>query len=110
MKAMREELGYEEAAPMVRMLIEQVVLCWVNLNITELVHNDRLGGNHVAEDGIYWDRRLGNAQRRFTRACESLARVRKLALAAELYGAKLEAAKVASGERKGSLLRAVKSA
>src|ERR1043165_687491 len=46
MEALRAELGYEAATPMERMLIEQVVLCWVNLNIMELVHTDRLAGNH----------------------------------------------------------------
>ena len=30
--------------------------------------------------GMYWDRRLSAAQKRFTRACETLARVRKLSL------------------------------
>ncbi|HEV8136372.1 MAG TPA: hypothetical protein VGP85_16955 [Pyrinomonadaceae bacterium] len=28
--------------------------------------------------GMYWEKRLSAAQRRFTRACETLARVRKL--------------------------------
>jgi hypothetical protein len=78
METLRGELGYEASSPMERMLIEQVVLCWVNLNIMEWHHNDRLAGSHLAEDGLYWDRRLSTAQRRFTHACTSLARVRKL--------------------------------
>jgi hypothetical protein len=32
----------------------------------------------VSELGMYWEKRLTAAQRRFTRACETLARVRKL--------------------------------
>lgn len=110
MEALLGELGYEGATPMERMLIEQVVLCWVNLNIMEMVHNARLAGNHIAEEGVYWDRRLNNAQRRFTRACDSLARVRKLTLAAELHKAQLEAIKATSGGRHVKPLRAVKTA
>lgn len=109
MKALREELGYETAAPMERMLIEQVILCWVNLNIMELVHNDRLAGNHVAEDGLYWDRRLSSAQRRFTHACNSLARVRKLMLVSELHKAQLDIVK-ASPRQQVKPLRTLKSA
>jgi hypothetical protein len=35
--------------------------------------------------GMYWEKRLSAAQRRFTRACETLARVRKLSRNVQLY-------------------------
>jgi hypothetical protein len=34
--------------------------------------------SHTLTLGMYWEKRLSAAQRRFTRACETLARVRKL--------------------------------
>lgn len=78
MEVLRDDLGFAEAPPLERLLIEQVILCWVNLQMLELVHNDRLAANHTPEAGLYWDPRLSTAQRRFMRATESLARVRKL--------------------------------
>ena len=75
---MREELGYEAAGPLERMLIEQLLTCWLHVNLLETLHCDKLSEWHTAEGGVYWDRRLSAAQRRFNRACESLARVRRL--------------------------------
>jgi hypothetical protein len=39
---------------------------------------------------LYWDRRLTNAQRRFTRAVESLAKVRALTAAARMAESRIE--------------------
>lgn len=95
MEVLRADLGYAEAQPLERLLIEQVVLCWVNLHMLELVHNDRLAERHTTEAGLYWDRRLSNAQRRYMRATESLARVRKLTSATRLHDARTAAASAA---------------
>ncbi len=78
MAEMREELGYKESSPLERLLIEQILVCWVNLYILELNSASKLRESHSTEAGLYWDRRLTGAQTRFRRASESLARVRKL--------------------------------
>jgi hypothetical protein len=75
---MRVELGYEGASPTEKMLIEQVLICWFRLHTLESVHSVKTTESHSSETGLYWDRRLSTAQRRFTRTCESLAKVRKL--------------------------------
>ncbi|MBS1796789.1 MAG: hypothetical protein JSS81_23365 [Acidobacteria bacterium] len=82
----REAFGYKTATIFEQMLIDQVILCHIRLNNIELTHTARLEavGSHTHASGLYWDKRLSSAQRRFTRACEALAKVRKLLAEAEL--------------------------
>lgn len=75
---LKEDLGYEVSPPLEKMLIIQVTLCWLRLNMLEQTHWIKTWESHSTETGLYWDRRLLTAQKRFTRACEALARVRKL--------------------------------
>jgi hypothetical protein len=75
---MRRELGYESAPMMERILIEQVLICWLRLNLLEKLHWTKTLESHSTETGLYWDRRLLTAQHRLTRATESLAKVRRL--------------------------------
>ena len=77
-KEMREQLGCEESSPLEQILIEQILVCWVNLYVLEINSATKLCESHSTEAGLYWDRRLTGAQRRFRRASESLARIRKL--------------------------------
>lgn len=71
--ALKDELGYWEAPLAEKLLIEQVVLCWLRHNLLEYRYGSISGGN-----ADYLDRRLSASQRRFLRACETLARVRRL--------------------------------
>jgi hypothetical protein len=77
--AMRIELGYGDAPMLEQMLIQQLLLSWLRLNLWE----DQLIG--IQSQGMsldkanFWDRRLSAAQKRYLRACETLARVRRLA-------------------------------
>ena len=75
---LKESLGYAVAPPLEKLLINQAALCWLRLNMLERTHWVKTYESHSTETGLYWDRRLLTAQRRFTRACESLARIRKL--------------------------------
>jgi len=78
LETMRKELGYASGSPLEQLLIQQVTLCWLNLNLTEYRHINVMKQSITLTLGIYWEKRLTAAQRRFTRACESLARVRRL--------------------------------
>ncbi len=78
LKSMRADLGYAESSALERLLIQHVSFCWLNLNLTEYRHTNVMKQSISLACGIYWERRLTMAQRRFTRACESLARVRRL--------------------------------
>ncbi len=82
--ALRDELGWSNANQTEKGLIEQVCLNWLRLNIMEMVHYGKMKESHSIETGIYWEKTLTSTQRRYLRACESLAKVRKLLAEAEL--------------------------
>jgi hypothetical protein len=77
--ARKDELGYPSAPPLERLLIEQVVLCWLHLHIIEIEYTSVMNEPIPAISADHWERRLSTAQRRYLRACEALARIRKLA-------------------------------
>ena len=77
-EALQEELGASTASPLEQLLIQQVVLSWMRLSYVEL-HYSALDDQGVSmEQRKYWEGRLNAAQRRFLRACETLARIRKI--------------------------------
>jgi len=78
LQALKRELGYQEAPLLEQLLIQQAALCWLKLNLVELSYSSSMRQSITLTLGIYWEKRLTAAQRRFTRACETLARVRKL--------------------------------
>jgi hypothetical protein len=78
LQALKRELGYQEAPLLEQLLIQQAALCWLKLNLVELSYSSTMRQSITLTLGIYWEKRLTAAQRRFTRACETLARVRKL--------------------------------
>jgi hypothetical protein len=61
-----------------QLLIQNAALCWLNLSLTELRYATTMKQSITLTLGMYWEKRLTAAQIRFARACESLARVRKL--------------------------------
>ena len=83
-KDSQKAMDYETANVFVKMLIDQVILTNIRLNQLEALHVSKLDGSHTSEQGIYWDKRLSSAQRRFMKACETLAKVKKLLSEAEL--------------------------
>jgi hypothetical protein len=79
MLAVREELGYCEAPPFERALIDHAALCWLRLQIVEQWYSERaLQGTHSIEVGWYFEKRLAATQKRYLRAIETLAKVRRL--------------------------------
>lgn len=78
LQVLKKDLGYDEAPLLEQLLIQQAALCWLKLNLVELSYSGTLAQSHTLTLGMYWEKRLSAAQRRFTRACETLARVRKL--------------------------------
>lgn len=77
-KVMQDGMGYDASSTLERGLIEHVVACWLRLQQVEGAYNTALFDTHAFARGDYWERRLSGAQRRYVRACESLARVRRL--------------------------------
>lgn len=84
-EGLKRDLGWESASPLERILIGQVALTWLRLNILEQAYTQNTmtsGETFGLESGHFWDRRLSAAQRRHLRACETLARIRKMGIAA----------------------------
>lgn len=75
----RNELGYQGASMLEKILIEQIALAWLRHNWTELKSQRVKSGSLTIEQGKYWEQVLSASQRRLLRAVESLAKVRKLA-------------------------------
>jgi len=75
---LRNELGYREAPPLERLLIDQVGLCWLRHNMLELMYTSAINEGMTVGRGDLLNRRLAASQRRYLRACETLARVRKM--------------------------------
>lgn len=78
LQALKNELGYDNAPMLERLLIQQAALCWLKLNLIELNYSSVMKQSITLTLGMYWEKRLTAAQKRLTRACETLARVRKL--------------------------------
>lgn len=70
--------GYRDSSPLEQLLIEQILLCWLRLNFAEIhftaLHNEAVGWRHIERS----DRLVSSAQRRYLRAIDTLARIRKL--------------------------------
>jgi hypothetical protein len=77
-KVIQNDLGYQAASPLERLLIDQVVLSWLHLNLVELHYTNATGQSITQDSADHWERRLSAAQRRHLYACEALARIRKL--------------------------------
>lgn len=84
LRKMRDGLGYEDADEMEKLLIEQVCLNWLRTNLLEQAHASKTLESHTSATGLYWDKRLTAAHNRYLRACETLAKVRKLLAEAKL--------------------------
>jgi hypothetical protein len=78
LSTLRNELSYVGAPVLEQLLIQQAALCWLKLSLVDLSYSNVMKQSITLTLGVYWEKRLSAAQRRFTRACETLARVRKL--------------------------------
>lgn len=78
LQALKRELGSAGAPFLEQLLIQHAALCWLKLSLVELNYSNTMSQSITLTLGMYWEKRLTSAQRRFTRACETLTRVRKL--------------------------------
>jgi len=78
----RRELSLPTDGPLERSLVEHVALCWMRLQVEEQYYTRKGTISRTVAQGDYDDRHLAAAQRRYLRAVETLARVRRLRLPA----------------------------
>ena len=72
LQALKKELGSEHAPILEQLLIQQAALCWLKLSLVELSYSSVMKQSITLALGMYWEKRLSAAQKRFTLACESL--------------------------------------
>lgn len=77
---LRQELAQPEDGALEKMLIDVAVFAWLRLSVIEQGYTAIYGepGGTTLTKGIFWEKRLNAAHKRFERACTNLARVRKL--------------------------------
>lgn len=78
---LRAGLGYEQSTPIERMLIDQVVLTWLEYHWAQTVQTAKLREGTTFANGDFMERRVNGAQRRHLRAVSTLARVRQMGTA-----------------------------
>ena len=79
MAVLRKDLGYGTAPMLEQLLIDQIVVCWLQMYLTQQAYTGNMAGSLTLTQGDYWERRLTTTQGRYLRAMETLARVRRLA-------------------------------
>jgi hypothetical protein len=77
---MPNELRLPTDGPLEELLLQQVVLCWLRYGSVEHSYTVITTEGGTYERLRYWEQRLNAAQRRYLRALETLARIRKLQL------------------------------
>lgn len=78
LEQMRDGMGYQDAGELEKSLIAHLVLCWLRLHDCELRYHAAIAESMTLTKADWWERKLAHNQRRYLRACETLARVRKL--------------------------------
>jgi hypothetical protein len=76
---LRQRLGFDDVPEMEKLLIAHVALCWLRLGLLEISYTRVMSKSTSLALNMYWEKRLTLAQRRYTRACETLELVRKMA-------------------------------
>jgi hypothetical protein len=75
----RIQHGYKEAAPLERLLIDEIVICWIEHYKAHTTYAGMSGAKLSLNQERYWNKYISQTQGRYLRAIEALARVRKLA-------------------------------
>lgn len=77
---MRAELAGSNPSPLESLLVDRIVTCWLHLHHLEMLYSQKESMN--LELGIYFQRCIDRAQKRYLSAIKTLAVVRRLALPA----------------------------
>ena len=75
---LRGELAQDGDGALEKMLIDTIVLAWLRLGMIEQQYTNQFSNSITLTSGIYWEKRLSAAHKRFANATANLAKVRKL--------------------------------
>jgi hypothetical protein len=74
----REGFGYYQSPMMEQMLIDNIIISWLDVQYANYMIAIKAGINESMVILEFWERRLNIAQARYLRACETLAKIRRL--------------------------------
>jgi hypothetical protein len=77
-KQLKDELGWQDAPMLEKLLIETIVSCWLQYYNSVVQFAVATRQTHYITEGQYLDKKVGFAHKRFLKSIESLAKVRKL--------------------------------
>jgi hypothetical protein len=97
-KKTRGDMGYKEAGPVERLLIDRVVLCWLRLLYAESYCTATSKPGTTFKEADLGERSLSRAHNRFLRAVEALERYRVLIQAERMAKAKADLLEAKAGE------------
>lgn len=73
-------LKYQESSMLEKMLIENIITCYLRYHIFEQTYNTKSSAGLSLSNAMDWERLLSLAQRRYFRAMETLVRIRRLGI------------------------------
>jgi len=77
--SMKEKMGYSSSNQLERLIIDEILVCWAGLNYVEgRVALMTTEGGYTWDAGGYWQDTLSKYQKRYFRAIETLARIKRL--------------------------------
>jgi hypothetical protein len=80
--ALTQELAGATPSPLERLLVERIVLCWLDLYYAECLYAQHLGESLTLRQAEYRQQRLSKAQSRYLSAIRTLAQIRRLGVPA----------------------------
>ena len=75
---LKKEFGYKDAPAIEKLLIDQIIVCWVLLQKAQMQYAAEQQQGTALPEADYWEHRVTASHMRFLRACETLTRVHKL--------------------------------
>lgn len=86
---MKTELGYHSSTFVEKLLIDEIVMRWLRLALADNAYTVNTERTHSISDGIYHEKRVTLAQKRYLKAIDTLARVRKMIAQTQAKGAEM---------------------
>lgn len=109
LKKMRDALGWETGGEIERLLIEQICINHLRVTLLEKHHALKTVESHTTETGLYWEKRLDSAHRRYMRTVETFAKVKKYLAEANLRDAQARGKRAKATNAAADLLKKLTS-
>lgn len=78
LKEMRKDLTGENPSPLEKLLVERVVICWLQLQHFEMIYAQNLSKSQTLAQSDFQQKRIDRVHRRYLSAIKTLAQIRKM--------------------------------